>query len=305
MKVFRILALTDIHGNIKATSALIDHLKTQDVNFDLMIISGDLPATTPLSVMAQYMLKHPLSALSKTKYTHWVYKGTGRKKFVSKQISSIKDILGLLSTLNVPIIYIPGNVESLEAVAYISNWNKSKVHILGSEPYIEGEVQFIGVGGAIVPPFYSEPLCDHEYERMVYEKKWDRSLDSILPSINKISKKANILVTHEPPYFEVEFNDGKIIQGGSQKVSEIIDLIKPEIVIFGHYHEFSLSIKVGEVTYVNPGPLACYYYSTIEFTPEKAQVFLNKLPSAKFDSINKIYSKRTAKNVLYRSLRFV
>ena len=305
MKGFQILALTDIHGNVKATRSLVKHLNKYSYNIDLIIIAGDLPATTSLPVMVHYMIKHPLNALSKKNYTHWVYKSKGRKSFVSKQISSIKKVLNLLSSLKIPIIYIPGNVDSYEAVKFIRHWKKTKINVLDSNSYEWLGMKIIGTGGAIIPPYYSEPICDHEYHEVDYAEKWDRVIEGTSFSSEGKVKNVDILLTHEPPQFEVEFNDKNVTKGGSQRVSEIVKKTNPKLVIFGHYHEFSLTKNVKEVTYVNPGPLACYYFAFINITPEKVEVSLNELPPAKLDSINKIYSKRTAKNVFYRSVRFV
>ena len=51
--------------------------------------------------MAQYMLRHPLKALSKNLYIKWVYKGNGRKFFVTKQINSAISILKEASYFNI------------------------------------------------------------------------------------------------------------------------------------------------------------------------------------------------------------
>ncbi|MHA1994512.1 MAG: metallophosphoesterase family protein [Candidatus Hodarchaeales archaeon] len=299
MKAVHILALSDIHGNVKATKDLVEHINAKNYDIDLIIVAGDLPATTSLSVMAQYMISHPFNALSKKGFTHWVYKGKGRQNFVKKQISSINKIISLFSFLEAPIIYIPGNVDSYEALQFIKDQQKPKIHILDSNPYEGQGLMIIGTGGAIIPPFYSEPICDHEYHLKAYEDKWDNFTK------RGIDKKIDILVTHEPPQFEVEINDRNIIKGGSQKVSAIIRELNPRLVIFGHYHEFSLTKTSDEITYVNPGPLACYHFATINLTLEKVEVSLNKLSPAKLDSINKIYSNRTVENVLHRTIRFV
>jgi Icc-related predicted phosphoesterase len=301
VKAVHIIALSDIHGNVKATKSLVKYINAQSNDIDLFIVAGDLPVTTSLTVMARYMITHPFRSLSKKGFTHWVYKDKGRKYFVKNQISSIHKILDLLSSLETPIIYIPGNVDSYEALKFIASWEKPKIHILDSSPYKSQELRIIGAGGALVPPFYSEPLCDHEYHVKDYEDKWDNVIKETYDS----TKSTDILVTHEPPHFEVELKNNRLLKGGSHKVSEVIKEVSPRLVIFGHYHEFSLTKITEDIAYVNPGPLACYYFASIELTKEKIKVSLNKLPPAKFDSINKIYSNRTAKNVHYSSVRFV
>ena len=87
MNPFRILTLADIHGNLKATKKLITYLRDNSIEIDLIAIAGDLPATTSLLVMAQYMLRHPFQALSKFLYTKWVYKNGGRKFFIKKPMT--------------------------------------------------------------------------------------------------------------------------------------------------------------------------------------------------------------------------
>ena len=42
VKALHILALSDIHGNVKATRSLVEYISTQAYTIDLIIIAGDL-----------------------------------------------------------------------------------------------------------------------------------------------------------------------------------------------------------------------------------------------------------------------
>ena len=162
--ISHVLILADIHGNNHAISKLISTINKEKWALDLILIAGDLPETTPIGLMLQYILSH--GNLSKTRYTEWVYKGGGRNLFINRQIKSIKTILNLLSSLEVPIVYVPGNVDSYEAQKVIRTWVTSEVHFLNAETVKLGSIQIWGYGGSeFTPKRYSEPLCDMEFYR--------------------------------------------------------------------------------------------------------------------------------------------
>ena len=56
ISIFRILILADIHGNIQAVSKLLSIIKRGQWVIDLVLIAGDLPETTPIGLMLQYIL---------------------------------------------------------------------------------------------------------------------------------------------------------------------------------------------------------------------------------------------------------
>jgi len=264
---------------------------------DLIIIAGDLPATTSLPVMARYMFTHPMKALSKRCYTNWVYKGEGRNYFVQKQINSATAVLKILARLKVPIVYITGNVDSNEVLKVIINWKKPKIYFLNSNQATIDFLTIWGTGGALVYDQSRIPICDHEFTEKEFHKRF-------LPILNESTRKFDILVTHEPPAFELA-GENQELKGGSLFISEIIKKKKPRLVIFGHYHELAIFKQTANITYLNPGPLACYYYALIEITKENLQVSLNKLQPVKLDSTKIIYQRRSPISSLHRSLRFV
>ena len=294
---FRILTLADIHGNKKACNRLVAYLQKHKVIIDLIIVAGDLPATTSLPVMAKYMLTHPLKALSKKGYTKWVYKGGGRKFFVQKQIESSRVVLELLGQLKAPIVYINGNVDSYEVLTEIKNWNNTKIHFLDSSSVNIEFLTIWGTGGALVIDQEQVPVSDHEFSSEDFNKR----LNIIL---NQSKDKFDILITHEPPAFE--FLSEKLeLKGGSARISEIIKKKTPRLVIFGHFHELAVAKQVSDTTYVNPGSLATYHYALIEITREIIEVSINKLQSSKLDSTRIIYQNRSPMDNIDEYLRFI
>ncbi|MHA1214053.1 MAG: metallophosphoesterase family protein [Candidatus Hodarchaeales archaeon] len=300
--IHHILALADVHGNLKAVKALIDTISVNKLSFDLVLIAGDLPKTTPVAIMLQYMVTHPLKALSKSHYTKWVYKGSGRKKFVARQTKSVELVLQLLSKLSAPIIYVPGNVDTFEVIDYIKGVNSPDITVLEQSIVNYDNLSIIGHGGSMfTPKKYDSPLCDLEFPPKQFSEQAHKLLKAKIPE-----KNLKLLLTHEPPSFSLQTNKEELT-GGSKTVSELIKNIRPEISLFGHWHELPLSkFNSGlNIRYLNPGPLACYNYATIDISNNVISIELKKLQPSKFDSTNIIYKYRNNPNEVTESIRFV
>ncbi|UCE14928.1 MAG: metallophosphoesterase, partial [Candidatus Heimdallarchaeota archaeon] len=221
LTIFRILALADVHGNAKAVSKLLSCLQREKEKPNLVIIAGDLPETTPIGLMLRYILTH--GNLSKTKYTRWVYKEHGRPLFIQRQINSVKVALTLLGSLEVPIVYVPGNVDCHETLSLIKTVSSPKIHFLNPSAVEFGSIRIIGVGGSqFSAQRYREPLCDMEIYR-------DDFLSQLAPLYKIVKRKTSfvdILLTHEPPAFRYYTKRGIII-GGSKAISDLITHLNP------------------------------------------------------------------------------
>ncbi|MFX0015667.1 MAG: metallophosphoesterase [Promethearchaeota archaeon] len=300
MYIYRILVLADIHGNTKAVSKLLTTIQESKIKVDLILIAGDLPETTPIRLILQYILTH--GNLSKRKYTHWVYKGRGRKQFVHAQIKSVKTILTLLGSLKAPIVYIPGNVDSYEVQRLLKTWPNTKISFLCTTRKKFSNLQIAGYGGSeFIPIQYNIPLCDMEFHPNDFYSR----LKPILRKKRDIKKSTvDILVTHEAPAFQYEI-EGKIRKGGSTSISKLINHMKPRISIFGHYHELPTIKKWKNTIYLNPGPLTCYYFSLIDIEGSRVRVSSKKMIPVRNDYKNIIYYYRLLKTKMNNNLVFI
>ncbi len=298
INISRILILADIHGNIQAVSKLLSIIEKQRWRIDLILIAGDLPETTPIRLMLQYILFH--GNLSKSKYTRWVYKEGGRRKFINSQIKSVKTILTLLGSLEVPIIYVPGNVDSYEVQQVIKTWSASEVYFLHVTKIKLGSLQIWGYGGSeFTPKRYHKPLCDMEF----FPSEFSSQLNPLFKiSPDTKSSTLNILLTHEPPAFCCKTTEGTI-SGGSAEITRFMKYLKPNLAIFGHYHELPLVKSENNTIFVNPGPLTRYYFAVIDIREKHMNTSIKKLNPGVCDFKNFIYGYRFTPQ--YEDFRFI
>lgn len=295
ISIFRILILADIHGNTQAVAKLLSIVKKERWLIDLVLIAGDLPETTPIGLMLQYIISH--WNLSKSKYTRWVYEEGGRNLFVKRQIESVRTILTLLGSLKVPIVYVPGNVDSFEAQHIIKTFLASEVYFLNATGIQLGSLQIWGYGGTIFSPKrYKEPLCDMEF----YPNDFASQLDPLFKIKPNKSSTYNILLTHEPPAFYYKTARG-IINGGSSELTKLINFLKPNLTVFGHYHEFPLIKSQNNTIFLNPGPLTRYYFALADINEDLVKIGIKKMNPVRWDFKNIIYTRFSQH---YKKIRF-
>lgn len=288
----KILLLSDIHGNVTAVSTVIRKITAHAMKIDLVLIAGDMPATTPIPLMLEFMVKHPLRAFSKTGYTQWVY-GKGRARFLQYQKRSITKILNLLGVLDVPIVYIPGNVDCTEVKQTILDHSAVDIHFLDCTTILLNGIEIIGVGGSeFNGSRYSIPLCDGEYHPREYKDRTNTLLHHSAVAASSMKHLMRILITHEPPAFSCSGPSG-VLRGGSSTVTQLINLLDPQITLFGHHHDIPLVKQVKNRIYVNPGPLARYYYALVDLSEDIPKVTLQRLSPPLRDAINLVYSIST------------
>ena len=248
------------------------------------------------------MITHPLKFLSKTEYTRWVYKGKGRKRFVKEQIKSVNQVLDLLKKLNAPIVYVPGNVDTKEVKETLKSREDIKLHYLDGEVLNFKEISILGIGGSLfTPDKYPKALCEGEYPF----EDFKRRLDSMkIP--NAFENEYKILLTHEPPSFEIKLKD-QVLRGGAPFFRDIITNKEINLSISGHWHEFPVywTNPNSKTVYINPGPLGCYYFSILQIKDSHVEIKQHKLAIEKFDIINIIYSLRKESDITLKTFRFV
>jgi Icc-related predicted phosphoesterase len=157
---------------------------------------------------------------------------------------SVKDaekILAPLIKLEMPVLYVPGNCDSVElAEAQITG----ATNIHGQCQKIN-DVSFMGLGAAPTSRFYS----------------WfEMSETEILNTLEQISDCCSLnkwlaVVSHAPPRnTKVDLSFSRI-HAGSVSLRDFIEKNEPDIVFCGHIHEAKGVDHIGNTVIVNPGPV--------------------------------------------------
>ena len=275
--MWQALLLADIHGNLRAVKNLVRHEKKVEAIF----VAGDIPATTPPLLILEHVLR--TRRLSREEYALWVY-GEARSRFRKHQEVASKKIFDLLRKISETIVVIPGNTECKEVYnEYVKLPGVIDAHgkILDLFP----GVQVAGFG-------YSLPHVGSDGE--LDPKEFNRQLTELTLKIEaeRSTGSTFILMTHEPPKFtNYQSIDGEILSGGSKAVSELIETTKPDLALFGHYHELpGIQKNVHGTNLMNPGSLAMYRYGKL--VGQIMSPHLMQLPPPRFDFVNYVYSRR-------------
>ncbi|MHA1244979.1 MAG: metallophosphoesterase family protein [Candidatus Heimdallarchaeota archaeon] len=198
-----ILAVTDIHSSGRINQTGLSKIITQE-NVDLLIIAGDL--------------------------TTW-----GTAKLVEK-------ILGKFNSLEIPILYIPGNMDAKKSYD-IQMTNITPLHNKAIE--FSG-ITFIGIGGSNPTPFPCPNIFSEE------------EINQMLETVKQTTEEnvPLILVSHAPP----KNSEADKVRGGqhvgSVAVRNFIEKYNPLAVICGHIHESKSISEIEKTLCINPGPMA-------------------------------------------------
>ena len=266
----RYLLLSDVHGNVDGIKRVHRAWYNQKHKFDAIIISGDFPVTTPLSLVLSYMIKqHNLSRLG---YSTKVYKEELRKRFIDFQINSIDSMMKYLLAFDLPIMFIPGNIETRESVQYLRKNYPSTIYLDDGYVKFQDKINIFGLGGSLD---HHGVVCDHEFSKSYYTSKC-HVMAQKLHSLDR--NDPLIFLFHEPPYFTLAKNDIEKMQrkakkrgysyeftdkAGSKDFYNLITEFKPRLAINGHFHEYQGIIKTENTVIINPGALATYNYGII------------------------------------------
>jgi Icc-related predicted phosphoesterase len=242
--------------------------------------------------------------LSRLGYSTKVYKQELRKKFISHQNSSIRSMMKVLLRFELPIMYIPGNVETKESVAFLETNYANLIFLDENHTLFQDQIHFFGLGGSLD---HHGIVCDHEFSNLEYKMK-----------VQKLEKKIQLIpedeprifVFHEPPYFTLADRDvQKMMQkakkrgytynftnkAGSKDLYELITKYDPYLVINGHFHEYSGLSKINNSIVVNPGALATYNYGIITVDIQQRKKYdmkFFKIYASPYNFTNFLYQKR-------------
>ena len=142
-----------------------------------------------------------------------------------------------LREIDVPVILVPGNNESDNALWRASGGWPSAVVLHGSGRVIDG-VPFFGLGGGVPPtPFpWSFDLSEEEADARLAE-----------------CPDGAVLAVHSPPSGYVDEAFGRHL--GSEAILRAIERRRPRLVVCGHIHQaWGQEARIGETRVVNVGP---------------------------------------------------
>ncbi|HUT80722.1 MAG TPA: metallophosphoesterase [Candidatus Bathyarchaeia archaeon] len=200
MSKLRILLLTDLHVKLDLDIKSLEKI-TRREKIDLIVVAGDL-----------------------TTY------GT---------VNQVKRILEDLSEIELPIFYVPGNMDPKDSTD-ISFQNVHPLH--GRIEYFQG-YNFLGLGASTPTPF-STPFTMPESE-----------VNDILENAKEqlLSDDPLVLISHNPPYDTEADIVGSQKHVGSKSVREFIEKEKPIAILCGHIHESQAICEIQNTLCVNPG----------------------------------------------------
>ena len=209
----RILGLTDLHsGGRFPVDDLQKLIQTEAI--ELLIIAGDL--------------------------TTW------------GKTSQVKTVLEEIDKINIPIFYVPGNMDSKKS----GDIEFSNVFPLHGRMRVFSGIYFVGLGASNKTPF-STPFT-------LSEKKLAEILEQAFADVPK--GKPLFVISHAPPLnseADKLYNDEHV---GSSTVREFIERTNPLVILCGHIHESKSISKIDSTLCVNPGPARHRNAAIIEIT---------------------------------------
>ncbi|MEM1546594.1 MAG: metallophosphoesterase family protein [Candidatus Methanomethylicia archaeon] len=171
-------------------------------------------------------------------------------------------ILTYLTEFNIPVFYVPGNMDS---PSLTSNINVPNTKCLHGVHTTFNNLVFAGIGGAIVGPFNTPFELSEEEFKSLLEK-------AFLTLSNNV-----VLITHCPPRNTAIDKTRFGTHIGSIELRRIIETKQPIASFSGHVHEARGIDKINKTVIVNPGPAFKGYYSIVEVKDREVKVDLRKI----------------------------
>lgn len=174
--------------------------------------------------------------------------------------SLVKNVLEEIDPIDIPIFYIPGNMDSKKS-GDIEFSNISPLH--GRMKLFSG-IYFVGLGGSNKTPFKT-PFT-------LSEQQLASILDQAFTDVPK--GKPLFVISHVPPLnseADKLHNDKHV---GSSAVREFIEKNNPLVILCGHIHESKSISKINSTLCVNPGPARHRNAAIIEIIKNKENEFV-------------------------------
>jgi Icc-related predicted phosphoesterase len=155
----------------------------------------------------------------------------------------LEETIGALSGIETPTILVPGNNETLDALAEATgSWSAATV-LHGNAVEIDGRT-FFGLGGGI-------PVTPWDWSFDVEETDAEEMLANL--------PEGAVLVVHSPPKGHCD-EAGNGMSLGSAAILKAIEDRQPPLAVCGHIHEsWGRTSSVGPTEIVNLGPTGTWF----------------------------------------------
>jgi putative phosphoesterase len=167
-------------------------------------------------------------------------------------VDSAFSILQKLSSSTMPILYVPGNMDSAELASFKHSDMLRCIH--GRCERI-GDFSFLGVGGAVKGPFMTP-----------FESTEEEIQETLKKAIENCENTDLVLVSHAPPKNTSLDLTRSGMHVGSSAIRNFIESKQPILVVCGHIHEARGTDRIGRTVILNPGPAQNWFYSLVELT---------------------------------------
>ena len=149
----------------------------------------------------------------------------------------LDETIGALRGIGRPVILVPGNNETEDALrAACRSWD-SAVVLHGQAAQLDG-LTFFGLGGGV-------PVTPWDWSFDLTEEEAGRMLEPC--------PEGSILAVHSPPLGHVDISRGHHL--GSESILRCIESKAPRLALCGHIHEqWGEESEIGPTTVVNLGP---------------------------------------------------
>ena len=155
-----------------------------------------------------------------------------------------KEVIELIEKYNSNILAVGGNCDLKESIKYLESKNIS----LHNKLISTDGFNFAGTSGVL-------PEIDNG----------DPRIEAFKNCLNLADKdKPLIVVTHQPAYASKTDMSYSGSHCGNKLLRDLIDQKMPILAISGHIHEAIGHEKIGQTTFINPGPACDGYYATVE-----------------------------------------
>lgn len=245
----KILAISDFHGE----SGLMDNLvvKIKENSPDLIVFTGDVVkghARGDEWLSAQKEGREPLQDKDEIQNEK------------NEDFKLYDEFYDKLHTLNIPVLCIPGNMDSPEDRFFsylLGKYMRTNIKVAQENIFEKDGYLISGMGGEITINSKEDffVLQYPEYDAKFALRRF------------KYAPQKKVLLLHSPPKGQLDLDKGK--HKSDNTVNKLIRDVNPEIVFCGHAHKAQGTEQIGGTLVVNPGALKYGYFAVVDTETKK------------------------------------